>query len=47
VIRTWTGNYVTAVSGGGQTTTPHGHIIMDTIATDVRNWEQFQIICGL
>jgi hypothetical protein len=46
-IRTINGHYLTAVEGGGQTTTPQGHIIMDTIATSVNNWEQFQVICGL
>jgi len=46
-IRTVYGYYLTAVEGGGQTTTPQGHIIMDTLATSVRNWEQFQVICGL
>ena len=49
-IRTINGYYLTAINGGGQAGGGGQigtHLVIESNATGVTPWEQFQVICGL
>lgn len=49
-IRTINGYYLTAINGGGQAGGGGQigtHLVIESNATGVTTWEQFQVICGL